>query len=536
MIALPQHTQVLIVGAGPSGLMMAAQLLRHGVTPVIIDSKQGPTNQSKALAVQARSLEIYRQMGVIDKVLSEGKPAAGATIHRQDKEVASLPLAKAGEGLTPFPYILMYPQNRNERTLLDYLTLNCCPVYWNTSLESFKEISNGVEVQLRNGEETFTLTSDWLVGADGAHSVVRKQLGIPFTGDTYQHKFYLADIKLANSFTDDMVHLFMADNGFAGFFLMPEENTYRIVGNLPPAFNDKQEPDLKDVMPHLQSVTGGTVEISQVNWFTIYKLHHRMAEKFHNRRCFLIGDAAHIHSPVGGQGMNTGLQDAYNLAWKLAGVVNGQLAPTILNSYAEERMPIAKELLRTTDRIFNVVTSQSWASNLLKRYVMPAALKFFWKNETRRIDLFRKISQLEISYRDSKINLHLSHGSKIKAGDRVPYLQIFDEKKQQQTDIHAWCSKPGFTLITIGEIKENILFALAKWITQQYPAALNFFHLPYSERNQSVFDAFEVRPGQRKGLIVRPDMYIGYINDVVEIEMLNNYLKKVMGFSQNESF
>jgi hypothetical protein len=256
-----------------------------------------------------------------------------------------------------------------------------------------------------------------------------------------------------------------------------------------------------------------------------------MAEKFSDHRCFLVGDAAHIHSPVGGQGMNTGLQDAYNLGWKMAAVINGQIKENILTSYATERMPIAKTLLRTTDRIFNIITSRSWFSGLLKRYIMPKALKLLWSNEKLREAFFKRVSQTAINYRDSKINLHLGNVTSIKAGDRLPYLTIFDEKKQRNTDIHTWCNKPGFTLITLGEIKESYLFTLAKWITQSYGSSLNFFHLPPSANNQNVFDAFQVKPGARKALIIRPDMHIGYMNDIVDIELMNNYLRNIVGFT-----
>ena len=214
----------------------------------------------------------------------------------------------------------------------------------------------------------------------------------------------------------------------------------------------------------------------------------------------------------------------------MAGVVNGQLTPGILNSYAEERMPVSRALLSSTDRAFNIVTSQSFFSNLFKRFIVPPLLKYIWKKDKMRAGVFKALSQIGISYRDSKLNLHLSHNSQIKAGDRLPYLEIFDEKKQEMTDIHAWCSKPGFTLITIGIIQEAYLFTLAKWITQKYNLTLNFFHLPPSEKNQHILDAFEIRPGQRKALIIRPDMHIGYINDAVDIELMDNYLRDVVGF------
>jgi hypothetical protein len=146
-----------------------------------------------------------------------------------------------------------------------------------------------------------------------------------------------------------------------------------------------------------------------------------------------------------------------------------------------------------------------------------------------KLDFFKRISQTGISYQHSSLSLHLSLIKNIKAGDRLPYMKVYDEKKLQETDLHAWCSKPGFTLITMGPLKELYVFSLAKWITQNYNGWLNFFHLPPSIKNQRVFDAFDIREGQSKALIVRPDMHIGFINDVVDLEMMNNYLVNVVG-------
>jgi len=528
MVISEQHTQVLIVGAGPSGLMMAAQLLRYGVQPIIIDSKDGPTTHSKALAVQARSMEIYRQMGVVDKVINNGKPAQGVVFNQAGKQQASLSLYNIGKGSTLFPYILMYPQSKNERLLLDYLTQNCCPVYWNTTLINLQQNADGATAQLKNNEDEYTLTCDWVIGADGAHSVVRKQIQIPFNGDTYPRYFYLIDAKLNTfSLTEDYLNMYLGKEGFAGFFPMPDPDNYRIIGNLPEEFGEREDIQVEEILPYLSSVTKTNISIVQNNWFTTYKLHHRMADKFRVQRCFLIGDAAHIHSPVGGQGMNTGLQDAYNLAWKLAGVVNEQIKPTILDSYATERMPVAKELLNTTDRLFNIIMSTNWFARLFKKWLLFKILSIAWKSENIKEIFFKQVSQIGISYRDSNINLHLSKSTKTKAGDRLPYLKLFDEKQLLETDLHEWCSKPGFTLIILGKFDELFLFTLAKWITQKYTGVLNFFYLPPSGKNLDIFEAFEVTPHQQKAIIVRPDMYIGYMNDVVDIGMMDSYLQNV---------
>ncbi|RKR80861.1 2-polyprenyl-6-methoxyphenol hydroxylase-like FAD-dependent oxidoreductase [Mucilaginibacter gracilis] len=523
-----EHTSVLIIGAGPSGLMMAAQLLRNGIQPVIIDSKKGPTEQSKALAVQARSLEIYRQLGVVDRVLHDGKKAGGVLLNQDGQRVASLLLDDMGEPQTLYPYILMYEQSKNERLLLDYLTQNCCPVYWDTALISFRQKESRFEVLLKTGADQLYITCDWLIGADGAHSTVRKELEISFKGDTYANEFYLADVTLAN-LNDSNLHLHLSKQGFAAFFPMPEENRYRIVGSLSPQLLAKQNLTIDDVRPHLSGVVRKPVNITEAHWFTTYRLHHRMAQRFRAQRAFLIGDAAHIHSPVGGQGMNTGLQDAYNLAWKLAGVINLQYNAVILDSYAAERMPVAKGLLKTTDRAFTFIVSDGFLNQIIKKWVLPGIIRKLWSSPKLRQAFFKRISQTHISYAESKINLHLSQGTKIIAGDRLPCLKVYDEKKQIDTDLHEWCAKPGFTFIAIGKQTEDELFRLAKWITQNYPNILNFFYLPPTQKNRHVFDAFEMGASQQKTLIVRPDMYIGFINDSVDVAKIDNYLITVAG-------
>jgi len=523
-----QQASVLIVGAGPSGLMMAAQLLRNGIQPVIIDNKKGPTDQSKALAVQARSLEIYRQLGVVDTLLNGGKKATGIFLTQEGKRVAKLSLQNIGEPKTLFPFVLMYQQSKNERLLLDYLTQNCCPVYWDTSLISFEQKQDKIEVLLNNENEQTYLTCDWLIGADGAHSIVRKELFIDFKGDTYANEFYLADVTLAN-LNDDKLHLYLSQPGFAAFFPMPEDNRYRIVGSLNPELLAKKDLTIDDVKSHLNNVAKSNINIAETHWFTTYRLHHRMAENFRSDRVFLIGDAAHIHSPVGGQGMNTGLQDAYNLAWKLAGVINNQLNKSVLSTYADERMPVAKDLLKTTDRAFTFITSHGFFNGIIKKWVLPFAIQRLWGSEKLRRAFFDRISQTGISYNESKINLHLSQGTKIIAGDRLPYLKVYDEKKQTETDLHEWCNKPGFTLIALGKQNEDELFRLAKWITKHYPNTLNFFYLPPTQKNRHIFDAFETGANQQKTLIIRPDMYIGFINDSVDIAKIDNYLSTIMG-------
>ncbi|MEO6151142.1 MAG: FAD-dependent monooxygenase [Mucilaginibacter sp.] len=529
MVISEQHAKVLIVGAGPSGLMMAAQLLRHGVQPVIIDSRKGPTDQSKALAVQARTLEIYRQLGIADRAVNEGKIASGLTFNQDGKKQASVIFEGVGNGQTPFPYILLYQQSKNERLLLNYLTQNTCPVYWDTNLLSLTQCSDSVTAQLKHNDTEYNLIADWVVGADGAHSAVRHSAGISFTGDTYPHKFYLADVELDNEIGDNL-QIYLSGKNLAAFFPMPEKNNFRIIGSIPRNLEGNAELELDEILPHLNKTTGYPVKVARNKWFTLYKLHHRMADNFREQRCFLIGDAAHIHSPVGGQGMNTGLQDAYNLGWKLAGAVTGKINTSIVSTYADERQPVARQLLNTTDRAFNFITSEGWLAQFFKKWVMAKVVTFVWGSEKLRKVFFKTVSQTGIDYRESRISLNLTPSAKIQAGDRLPYIKIYDEKQEVETDLHAWCAKPGFTLIMLGKLPEIDVFALAKWITQKYNGSLNLFYLPPSAKNSEVYDVFEIKEGQKKALIVRPDMHIGFITDVVAIEVMDNYLVNVVGF------
>ncbi|MGI4021588.1 MAG: FAD-dependent monooxygenase [Janthinobacterium lividum] len=529
MLATEGHYPVIIIGAGPSGLMMAAQLLRYGVQPVIIDSKKGPTDQSRALALQARSLEIYRQMGLADQALQEGMQAESVSIQNDEGELVNLSLKNIGKNSTLFPFVHLLEQNKNERLLLGFLTQNCCPVYWNTSLENLLQEENQVKAFLKSDDKSSMITADWLVGADGAHSAVRKQLQINFKGDAYANRFYLADVAFDQDFADHQITLRLGNTSFTGLFPMKGINRFRVVATLPKVFADRENVDFKEVEADLLKSLPKHLAVEKCYAFSVYKLHHRMAENFRDKRSFLVGDAAHIHSPAGGQGMNTGLQDAYNLAWKLAGVINQKLQPSVLNSYAEERMPVAQKLLQTTDRFFNLINSQNWLNQFFRNQIFPKLIQFLWQKESFREFGFKTISQIGIDYRESKINLNLSKAANIKAGDRLPFIKIFDEKKQHETDLHAWCSKPGFTLIALGKLKEHDLFNLARWITQNYPQQLNFFYLPFSAKNKMVFDCFELKENQHKAIIVRPDMYIGYLNDTIHVDLIDDYLAKVVG-------
>ena len=347
-------TDVLIVGAGPTGLMLANQLARRGVRATIIDRHSGPALQTRALGVQARTLEIYAHLGIAERAVELGKRATGADMWARGRRMARVPLGDIGRDFSPYPYLLILGQDDNERLLGEVLRRWNLTVQWNTELVGLSQQSDRVVARLREANGALReVSAPWVAGCDGAQSAVRNLNGIEFRGAPYEHVFFVADTQVTGPMVPDELNVYLWQSGFHLFFPMRGADHWRIVGILPPALRGRDDVTLDDVIPSIKQEAGAGLSIRDCSWFSTYRIHHRSAVRFRDRRCFLLGDAAHIHSPVGAQGMNTGLQDAYNLGWKLALVVSGRARPTLLDSYEAERIPVARRLLNTTDRAFN---------------------------------------------------------------------------------------------------------------------------------------------------------------------------------------
>ncbi|MBO9620361.1 MAG: FAD-dependent monooxygenase [Niabella sp.] len=419
-------TQVLIIGAGPTGLSMATQLLRQNIDFIIIEKNAATTLLSKALAVQARTLEIFRELGLADKAIHTGKIATAMNILSDGIKKTAIPISNLGQGLSPYPYALSLEQSKTERLLADYLRDHNKQIRWNCTVSSIEQTDAGVTVYYKNiaGQEC-TVEAAYAVGCDGAGSGVRQQLGLPFEGSTEPRLFFVADVLLKSDLiTADELYLNLIKKGFVLFFPMEGSGHYRIVGVWPDVKDMEQQFEFADVVPSFGAINT-KVQFEKLNWFSTYKVHTRKAAAFIKGRCFIAGDAAHIHTPAGGQGMNTGIQDAYNLAWKFAYCLRGEAHPDLLETYSTERSANARRLLQTTDRMFDLISGDRIGWNFLRLTLLPILITGITHNRFIQQRMFPLISQTGIRYEDPYLTTKSERG-RVKAGCRMPYFVFSD--------------------------------------------------------------------------------------------------------------
>jgi 2-polyprenyl-6-methoxyphenol hydroxylase-like FAD-dependent oxidoreductase len=450
------ETEVLIVGAGPTGLVLAIWLARRGIKVRILDKTAEPGTTSRALAVQARTLELYRQLGFAQDVVKAGLELAAVNLWAEGKKAAHIAFGQQGVGQSPFPYGLIYPQDEHERFLIARLEELGVRVERETELVDFEETGEGVVARLNDS----TCVCAFIAGCDGAHSTVRQKLGIGFPGGTYEHLFYVADVEASGPLMDRELHVSVDESDFAAVFPLKEQGRARLIGTIrPEAERDREGLGWDDVSKGLLQRL--RVDVQRVNWFSTYHVHHRVASRFRQGRAFLLGDAAHIHSPVGGQGMNTGIGDAVNLAWKLAAVLRGRARAGILDSYEPERIAFARRLVATTDRVFQFISRRGSVAAQVRVHVVPRALSALFRLDALRRLMFRIVSQTAIDYRDS--DLSMGHAGRIHGGDRLPWVRSdpdnFSLLASLDWQLHVygaasrelagWCSAQGLPLHVI---------------------------------------------------------------------------------------
>ncbi|KAI1091766.1 FAD binding domain-containing protein [Rostrohypoxylon terebratum] len=537
-----ETTDVLIVGGGPTGVVLALELAAQNIPFRIIDKALGRSDKSRALVVQPRTLELLSRHGIARGLQERGFTTTGARYCVNGKEATRIEI---GDGAalpnTAFPFQKLISQEDTE-----YFLDECLEKKYGRKVERGLEAktvaqdADGVtatfsKVGDTTGEATTTIRAKYAVGCDGSHSVVRQAAGLTFEGESYQQQFVLADTQIEwEAPTKNVIMCF--GQGVLAVFPM-KNGMVRVFASGSNVPSREGGPLLEDFQQFFDKMVPVKGKLHDPSWLTRFYLHHRGVDKYSNGRLFVAGDAAHIHSPVGGQGMNTGIQDAVNLGWKLAAVIRGERPASFLDSYHGERYPVGQNLLRGTDRIFSFMISTNPIFVFIRNHLLPWLLPLQFRNENRVREMFKIMAEFDISYRDYGFvgTAPGLKGNTVRGGDRMLDGKIEGPEGQKYlldladpTSYHLILfSGVGAEAASEGDLQRAEANFLGK---SPVPSKV---HLIFGEKpnGQSGYvdkDATlhkDLGFSQPTYVLLRPDSYIGHVGPLSALGELINWLK-----------
>jgi 2-polyprenyl-6-methoxyphenol hydroxylase-like FAD-dependent oxidoreductase len=530
---------VLVVGAGPTGLTMASEVARHGLSCRVVDKAPAPSDKSKALVVQARTIEVFEAMGLAERFLTAGERMRAINFYVKERRIARMHF----EGLdSPYPYPLIIEQSATERILGEHLAGLGLTVERRVELAGFTVGEDEVSATLRHPDGgTEAVRARWLLGCDGAHSTVRHALELPFEGAPYEEDFILGDVRLEWSLPEREGHGFLARGELLVALPMRGEQRFRLIARRSQVHpNRGQDPTLEEFQELIDQASSVRAVLSDPVWLASFRLQRRIVPQLRQGRIFLAGDAAHIHSPAGGQGMNTGIQDAFNLAWKLALVHSGAARPGLLDSYQAERYPVAKAVLRGTDLLFRVALGNSGLVRLARRWVAPLVINREWIQ--RRLRGF--ISELQVNYRSSPIvggTTWAAFRAGPQPGDRAPDATVVPAGSRSPTHLFELWRGTRHTLVLYGSPGDAaFLEEIGKAVRERHAAHVAVVRIVADQTATAGShddgpvlldseESFQRRYGAQPPCLylVRPDGYLAYRGQPADAEGLKAYLDRI---------
>jgi 2-polyprenyl-6-methoxyphenol hydroxylase-like FAD-dependent oxidoreductase len=510
---------VLVVGAGPTGMTAALELSRLG-TPVRLIEKapprpstaEPPPERSRAIGVQARTLELLEMRGLSEEMLRHGHPTTACSVYSGGKRLFRLDFSKLE---SRYDYLLFISQMETERILRERIEKQGVPVERGVELVGFSQDGlspepSQVTVVLRHEDGRLEEASaPWLIDAEGAHSLVRTTLGLFFEGRTRDEAFALGDIRVEGDLAEDEFYLFSTEYGFLGLFPFGDR-LFRIVASVPP---DKALASAAPAIQDLQSIFDQRspipARLSGLFWASWFRINSRMVRHVRVGRLLLGGDAAHIHSPAAGQGMNTGIQDMINLAWKLALVIRGDAPVALLDTYEEERLPVLRNILRKTERITDLMSSRR---PLVRRLLRGLAPRLARAAPVQRQVPFR-VSQIAIGYRRSPLSVNRGRAGGLRAGDRVPDVlvrsRVTHGDEWRERFLFELLDPSCFTLLVVHPA--GSYEAAVDWCDAVSPWPIIRIAGVAPPEDAAARARFEATFGRSRGVfLVRPDGYVGF--------------------------
>jgi 2-polyprenyl-6-methoxyphenol hydroxylase-like FAD-dependent oxidoreductase len=537
---------VLVVGAGPTGLTMAAELARYGIRCRLIDKGTGPTQLSKAIGMQARTLEILDNLGIIDEILAAGHVVHGLSGHVNARRIFHFTYHDLD---SPYPLLLNIVQSDTERILGGLVARNGVTVEWQTELLGISQDATGVDATVRRPDGTNEeIRAQWLVGCDGARSFVRHALEMTFEGQTYDEYFALADARIDWHLPDDEIHAFVHPDGV--LFVLPlGEGRHRLIvadksrdadGDGSP---DAPDPSFEDFQRAMEIRGPGDATLSDPGWMTAFHVNARVAGTHRVGRAFVAGDAAHIHSPVGGQGLNTSIQDAHNLAWKLAHVLHGDADESLLDTYDAERGPVAQSVIKMTNGLTHVLTLDNVEAQHVRNFLMPLVGHVHAVTS----QIATQDSEIAVNYRHSPIVGEFRRGmfGQLRSaggphpGDRAPDVQplvLQDGAGDRFFDVirnATWHTLLLFEGDEPSDATRQMLAELGAAAERSYPGRLRAYVVSAEPGKGRIGDPdgllHERYHAEDPSLyVIRPDGYIALRGRPPELDVLRQHLDRVL--------